>query len=175
MDRLFEELRTLIRSAGEQVLVATVLAFYVIVFAILTIPESISSVTSLGELAWDQLSSPSPQAPTDLTFRLIKIWTNHLVDVQVPRLRYLTTRFDWKLAFSLRSLERPLDRARTSQRSLLVRLGSITSAPAGQAYRRIDPIVRQERMERLACLPRIWAASCPRTTESRCLRYYCST
>ena len=34
----------------------------------------------------------------------------------------------------------PLDRAGTSRRNLLVRVGSITSAPAGRVNRRIDPV-----------------------------------
>lgn len=95
MERSYETLRHLIISAGEQVLVASVLAFHMIVFALMTIPETISSATSLGELAWDQLSSPSPHAPAgDLTFRLIKIWTTHVVEVELPRVRNLAARFD---------------------------------------------------------------------------------
>ena len=90
MDRLIKKLRLLIVSAGEQILVASVVAFHVIAFALVTIPESVSSVTSLGELALDQLSSPSPHAPAgDLTFRLIKIWTNHVVEVAFPRFQSL--------------------------------------------------------------------------------------
>jgi hypothetical protein len=50
MDRLFKKLRSLTISAGEQVLVASVPAFHMIVFAWMTIPESISSVALLGEL-----------------------------------------------------------------------------------------------------------------------------
>jgi hypothetical protein len=106
MDRLFEKVHPLIIRASEQVLVGIVLAFHVIVFALLTIPESISSATSLGELVWDQFSTPSPHVPAgDLTFRLIKIWTNHVVDVELPRFRNLAARFDWKLALILRSLQ----------------------------------------------------------------------
>jgi hypothetical protein len=90
MDRLVEKIRLLTLSAGEQVLVAIVLAFHVIAFALLTIPESVSSVTSLGGLVWDQLSSPSPYAPAgDVTLRLIKIWKNYVVEVELPRLRSL--------------------------------------------------------------------------------------
>lgn len=108
MDLLLEKLRGLIISASEQILVAIVLAFHVITFALLTIPESITSATSLGELLWDQFSSPSPHLPAgDLTFRLIKIWTNHVVDVEIPRVRNLAARFDWEFALSHRSLERP--------------------------------------------------------------------
>jgi hypothetical protein len=106
MDRLSENLRNLIISACEQFLVASVQAFHAIVFALLTIPESVSSVTSLGELAWDQVSSPGPHAPAgNLTFRLIKIWTNHVVEVELPRLRNLAAHFDWKFALSLHALE----------------------------------------------------------------------
>ena len=87
MDRLLEKLPRLITSGCEQALVAIVLACFVIAFALLTIPDSISSFTSLCELAWDQLSAPSPHAPAgDLTFRLIKIWTNHVVDLEFPKL-----------------------------------------------------------------------------------------
>ena len=127
MDLVFEKVRPFVTYVGEQVLVGIVLAFHVTVFALLTIPESISSATSLGGLAWDQLSSPSPHAPAgDLTFRLFKIWTNHFVDVEIPRFRNLAARFDGKLALSLSSFEQrsasltiplPVDRA-------LVQLGN---------------------------------------------------
>jgi hypothetical protein len=114
MDRLFEKVRPLMIHASEQVLVGIVLAFHVTVFALLTIPESISSATSLGGLVWDQLSSPSPHAPAgDLTFRLFRLWTNHVVDVEIPRFRNLAARFDGELALSLSSLE---------QRSLSLRI-----------------------------------------------------
>lgn len=102
MERLIEKLRCLITSASEQVLVASVVAFYVIAFALLTMPESVSCATSLRDLAWDQLSTPNPQTPAgDLTFRLIQIWMNHVVDVELPRVRNLARRFDWKLAIAL--------------------------------------------------------------------------
>ena len=60
MDLAFEKVRPFVIHAGEQVLVGIVLAFHVTVFALLTIPESITSAASMGELAWDQLSSPGP-------------------------------------------------------------------------------------------------------------------
>ena len=105
MDLLLEKVRPLMIYASEQVLVGIVLAFHVTVFALLTIPESISSATSLGGLAWDQLSSPSPHAPAgDLTFRLFRIWTNHVVDVEIPRFRNLAARCDGKLSLRLSSL-----------------------------------------------------------------------
>jgi hypothetical protein len=114
MDLVFEKVRPFVTYVGEQVLVGIVLAFHVTVFALLTIPESISSATSLGGLVWDQLSSPSPHAPAgDLTFRLFRIWTNHVVDVEIPRFRSLAARFDGELALSFRSLE---------QRSLSLRI-----------------------------------------------------
>ena len=91
MDRLLKELRTLIVRAGEQILVASVLASHLIAVAILTIPDSLS-VTSISDLVWDQFSTPSPHAPAgDLTFRLLKIWTDHIVDVELPRFRNIST------------------------------------------------------------------------------------
>src|SRR6266404_7901171 len=88
MDNLFKKIRPLMIDASEQVLVGIVLAFHVTVFALLTIPESVSSPTSLGGLAWDQLSSPGPHAPAgDLSLRLFKIWTSHVVDVELARFR----------------------------------------------------------------------------------------
>jgi len=98
MDLAFEKVRPLVIYVGEQVLVGIVLAFHVTVFALLTIPESISSATSLGGLAWDQLSSPSPHAPAgDLTFRLFRIWTNHVVEVVVPQVRSRASQADLTL------------------------------------------------------------------------------
>jgi hypothetical protein len=92
MDRLVEKLRPLIISACEQILVASVLAFQVITFALLTIPQSVS-VASLVDLVWDQFSTPSPRAPAgDLTFRLLKIWTDHVIDVELPQFRNLFQR-----------------------------------------------------------------------------------
>jgi hypothetical protein len=90
MDRLIEKLGPLIIGTCEQVLVASVLAFYLITFALLTIPESITCATSLGQLVWDQFSTPNPYLPAgNLTFRLIKTWTNHVVDVELARVRNL--------------------------------------------------------------------------------------
>ncbi len=108
MDRLSQKLRNLIISVSEQFLAASVQVFQAIVFALLTIPESISSATSLGDLAWDQLLSPGPHAPAgDLSFRLIRIWTNHVVEVELPQFRNLAVRFDWQSALNLSSLEWP--------------------------------------------------------------------
>jgi len=43
-------------------------------------------------LAWDQMSSPGPHAPAgDLTLPVIKIWTTHVVEVVVPRVRSRAT------------------------------------------------------------------------------------
>jgi len=91
MDCSFKKLRTLIIRAGEQILVASVLAFYLIVIAMLTIPDSLS-LTSLSDLVWDQFSTPSPHAPAgDVTFKLLKIWADHLIDVEIPRIRKVST------------------------------------------------------------------------------------
>jgi hypothetical protein len=90
MDRLLKKLRALTVRAGEQILVASVLAFHLIAVAILTIPDSLS-VTSLGDLVWDQFSTPGPHAPAgDVTFKLLKIWADHIIDVEIPRIRSIS-------------------------------------------------------------------------------------
>src|SRR5690348_2800300 len=82
MELLAEKIRDLIVSACEQFIVASVQGFHAIIFALLTVPECVSSATSLSHLAWDQVSSPGPHAPAgDLTLPAIKIWTNHVVEV----------------------------------------------------------------------------------------------
>ena len=92
MELLAEKIRNLIVSACEHFIVASVQGFHAIVFALLTVPECISSATSISHLAWDQMSSPGPQAPAgDLTLHLIKIWTNHVVEVVVPRVHSRAT------------------------------------------------------------------------------------
>src|SRR6266481_8877663 len=98
MELLVEKIRHLIVSASEQFIVASVQGFHAIVFALLTVPECISSATSISQLAWDQVSSPSPHAPAgDLTIHLIKIWTNHVVEVVVPQVRSRATQADLTL------------------------------------------------------------------------------
>jgi len=94
MDRIFEKLHRLILDAVEQLLVATLMALYLIAFALLTAPGSTYSLTALCGLAWDQLSSPSPHAPAgDLNFWMIRFWTNHLIHIEFPRLRHVAIRF----------------------------------------------------------------------------------
>jgi hypothetical protein len=106
MERLAKKVRILIVSACEQFIVASVQGFHAIFFALVTIPECICSVTSLSQMAWDQVSSPSPHAPAgDLTLPVIKIWTNHVVEIELPRFRNLVVRFDWQSALILSSLE----------------------------------------------------------------------
>jgi hypothetical protein len=88
MHRYLKNPRHLVTRACQQVVVAIILAFHVIAFALLTIPESITCATSLSDLAWDQLSSPSPNPPAgNLSFRLIMCWMNHTTEVILPRLR----------------------------------------------------------------------------------------
>ena len=88
MELIAKKIRNLIVSACEQFIVASVQGFHAFVFALLTVPECICSATSISQLAWDQMSSPGPHAPAgDLTLQAIKIWTNHVVEVVVPRVR----------------------------------------------------------------------------------------
>ena len=89
MDRLFEKLRSLIIRAGEQVLVVGVKTLHLITFAILTMREPMSAA-SLGDLIWDQFSTPSPPAPAgNLTFWLLKVWTDYIIEVELLRFRNL--------------------------------------------------------------------------------------
>ena len=89
MDCSFKKLRTLIIRAGEQILVMSVTALHLIICALLTIPDSVSA-SSLTDLVRDQFSTPSPRAPAgDLTFWLLKIWADHIVELELPRFRNL--------------------------------------------------------------------------------------
>jgi hypothetical protein len=98
MELIAEKIRNLIVSACEQFIVASVQGFHAIVFALLTVPECICSATSISHLVWDQMSSPGPHAPAgDLTLPVIKIWTNHVVEVVVPRVRSRVTEVDFIL------------------------------------------------------------------------------
>jgi hypothetical protein len=130
MELLAEKIRDLIVSVCEHFIVASVQGFHAIVFALLTVPECISSATSISHLAWDQVSSPSPHAPAgDLTLHLIKIWTNHVVEVVVPRVRSRATQADLTLlligmccrlcsstkSFSVRVPSRELKKSRLAQ------------------------------------------------------------
>lgn len=85
-----EKLSRIIATASPRMLVAILLAIHLIVVAILAVPElncvAISSATSLGHMAWSQLSTPSPPTPAGgITMRLIGIWSNHVLEVEIPR------------------------------------------------------------------------------------------
>ena len=89
----------IIGNASPQAVVATVLATHVAVLALLAVPEMsrtiVSSLIWLGELGWDQLSSPTPPTPAgDITPRVIRIWTNHVAEVELPRLLLAVARID---------------------------------------------------------------------------------
>jgi hypothetical protein len=73
------------------------LAIHIIGVVILASPEVncvvVSSATSLGHLAWCQLSTPSPPTPAgDITVELIRIWWNHVLEVEIPRFPVLQFR-----------------------------------------------------------------------------------
>jgi hypothetical protein len=93
MDYALEKLDRIIASARTQVIVAAVSAIVaVIVVAFLSAPEFldavISIVTSFLQFAWDYVTSPNPPMPAgDLTMRLIRLWSLHIVEVEFPRLR----------------------------------------------------------------------------------------
>jgi len=92
MEFELKKLGRMIATASPRALIATLVAIHVIVVAILAIPEfncvAISSATSLGHLAWSQLSTPSPPTPAgDITMRLIRTWSNQVLEVEIPRFR----------------------------------------------------------------------------------------
>jgi len=85
-----KKLDRVIAIANPRALVAMLVAVHLILVAILAVPELNRVVTcsasSLGHLAWSQLSSPSPPTPAgNITMSLIRIWANHLLEVEVPR------------------------------------------------------------------------------------------
>jgi hypothetical protein len=90
MEFAFKRLSRMIATTSPRALVATLVAIHLIVVAILAVPEfncvAMSSATSLGHMAWSQLSTPSPPTPAgDITMRLIRIWSNHFLEVEIPR------------------------------------------------------------------------------------------
>ncbi|HYL60751.1 MAG TPA: hypothetical protein VEU51_17935 [Candidatus Acidoferrales bacterium] len=85
------KLNVVLVSAGPKAVVAILLAIHVIVLAMFAVPMvntvAISSASSLGHLAWSQLSTPGPPTPAgDITIKLIRIWWNHVREVEIPRL-----------------------------------------------------------------------------------------
>jgi hypothetical protein len=87
---VLKKLGRVIAIASPRVLVALLVAIHVIVVAILAVPElnrlAIFSASSLGHFAWSQLSSPSPPTPAgNITMDVIRIWSNHFLEVEVPR------------------------------------------------------------------------------------------
>ena len=90
------KLNVFIAGAGPRTLVAILVAIHVIAIAMFAVPMvntvAISSASSLGRLAWSQLSTPGPPTPAgDLTMNLMGIWWNHLREVEIPRL----VKFAW--------------------------------------------------------------------------------
>jgi hypothetical protein len=91
MKLALRRLSVVLASAGPRALVAILVAIHVIVIAMFAVPMvntvAISSASSLGHLAWSQLSTPGPPTPAgDITMKLIRIWWNHFVEVEIPRL-----------------------------------------------------------------------------------------
>jgi hypothetical protein len=102
MNYVLKKLSDIIGNASPQATIATILATHVAVLALLAVPELsctiASSLIGLGELGWDQLSSPSPPTPAgDITLRVIRIWTNHVAEVELPRLRLAVARIDCEM------------------------------------------------------------------------------
>ena len=85
-----------ISYAIQQAIVATVLTI-IGSLAVSELSDTIASaVSALAQFGWDQLFSPSPPTPAgDITQQAIRIWTNHVAEVEFPRLRFATASVDW--------------------------------------------------------------------------------
>lgn len=117
-----------IATVEPRTLVATLLTMHLIVVALIAIPElggvAVSTATTLGHIAWSQLSTPTPPTPAGaITIGLIRIWLNHVVDVEVPRLKGFAT--------SLCGYCEELALARSEAFSSFARYGSTSGANAG--------------------------------------------
>ena len=90
MEFALKKLSRIVATVSPRALIATLVAIHVVVLAILAIPEvnclAMSSATSLGHVVWSQFSTPSPPTPAgDITMRLIRTWSNHVLEVEIPR------------------------------------------------------------------------------------------
>jgi hypothetical protein len=108
MNYVLKNLGSIIGNASPQAIVATVLAMHVAVLALLAVHELgctiASSLIWLGQLGWDQLSSPSPPMPAgDITMRLLRVWANHIIEVEVPKLPFSANKVLRTLLCALRA------------------------------------------------------------------------
>ena len=88
MNYVRNNLEIFIRNAIQQAMVATVLTILGSLAASELSGTVASAVSALTQLGWDQLFSPSPPTPAgDITPQVIRIWTNHVAEVELPRLR----------------------------------------------------------------------------------------
>ncbi len=88
MNYVRNNLEIFISNAIQQAIVATVLTILGSL-AVSELSDTIASaVSALAQLGWVQLFSPSPPTPAgDITLRVIRIWTSHVAEVELPRLR----------------------------------------------------------------------------------------
>ena len=99
MNYVLKKLLVILGNTSPQAIVATVLATHVAILALRAVPELSCTIASsliwFAELGRDHLSSPNPPAPAgDITLRVIRIWTNHVAEVELPRLRLAAARID---------------------------------------------------------------------------------
>ena len=104
MNFALKNLSRIVATASPRALVATLVAIHMIGIVILAFPEVHSALmsyaTSLGHLAWSQLSTPGPPTPAgDITMKVIRIWWNHVLEVEIPRF----VRIDQGILVELRS------------------------------------------------------------------------
>src|SRR5216684_2720818 len=91
MNNSLKKLTSIATNSSNRVLLAAVVAIQVIVIALIAFASFRCAVESftiyVGQLAWNQLSTPSPPTPAgDITMQVIRIWMNHVVEVKLPQI-----------------------------------------------------------------------------------------
>ena len=87
MNYVRNNLEIFIRYAIQQAIVAAVLTIVSSLAGSELSDTVASAVSALAQLGWDQLFSPSPPTPAgDITAWVIRIWTSHVAEVELPRL-----------------------------------------------------------------------------------------
>jgi hypothetical protein len=90
MNFAIKNLSRIVATASPRALVATLVAIHMIGVVLLAFPEVNSALmsyaTSFRHFAWSQLSTPGPPTPAgDITMKVIRIWWNHVLEVEIPR------------------------------------------------------------------------------------------
>lgn len=106
MNCALKKLITSISSGASRDLVALLLGLQLIILALLAIPMVSSAAlplaSSIAQMAWDQFSTPSPPSPAgDLTIGVLRMWSRHVVEVELPRIRDFMARVTCTIDFAI--------------------------------------------------------------------------